>query len=123
MGKKKKLEDCPDCDVAPGEQHDGDCDVARCVLCGKQSISCDHDGSLPDVWTGEWPGKAECREFGLWCIRKRRVRRWGDRIGYVVVPVTTPGASEDLNRLREPEFEWSRDLQKWVRSEKKRRVE
>lgn len=48
-------------------------------------------------WTGEYPGSAECREFGLWCL-------WGPdmdppRQGWVSVPPGTPGASENLNRL------------------------
>ena len=50
-------------------------------------------GRLP--WTGEWPGDAECREFGFWCF-------WGPdygQTGWVPCDPTHPGATEDLNKL------------------------
>lgn len=59
-------------------------------------------------WSGEWPGVAACREFGLWCIgRAGQVPYWKS------VPAGTPGATEDLNRLY-TEYRWDPDKQKWV---------
>ncbi len=57
-------------------------------------------------WTGEYGGKAECREYGFWCVGPP----WTE------VPEGTPGATEDLNRLyRGEECRWSAERQKWVR--------
>jgi len=49
---------CPDCGVAPGENHLENCDVARCQHCGGQRFSCDS----VDTWDGLWPGVKECYE-------------------------------------------------------------
>ncbi|MFI6098198.1 hypothetical protein ACIA8G_21770 [Lentzea sp. NPDC051213] len=59
---------CPDCEVSIGEPHIDGCDVARCLQTGLQQLSCEatHDCGA-EVWTGEWPGTAECREYG-WMI-------------------------------------------------------
>lgn len=40
-------------------------------------------------WSGEYPGAAECREYGFWCVGPP----WKS------VPAGTLGATEDLNRL------------------------
>jgi len=51
-----------------GSPHVDGCDVARCTACGWQRISCEHEDSdegWGQVWTGEYPGSAECREHGL----------------------------------------------------------
>jgi hypothetical protein len=60
---------CPDCFVAVGTAHisydyDG-CDVARCLVTGRQRLSCeaDHDCGL-DVWSGWWPGDLDCQYLG-----------------------------------------------------------
>ena len=48
-------------------------------------------GRLP--WTGEWPGAAECREYGFWCY-------WGPdygRSGWVPCDKDHAGARADLN--------------------------
>ncbi len=101
---------CPDCAVRPGKAHDGDCDVARCLETGHQRLSCSgrgHDcGS--DLWTGEWPGDAECREFGWW-VQDRCV----EGMGWVPCAADAPGATEDLNRLSRDAV-WSRERRRWV---------
>lgn len=53
---------CPSCDVGIGQAHRQPCDVARCLATGLQRqplCRCPRD-----VWTGRWPGEAECEEFG-----------------------------------------------------------
>ena len=91
---------CPDCAVEPGNVHDGGCDVERCSVCKGQWISCGHDNHDPEQskWTGLWPGVAECRELGFWCIERRDARH---PIGGCFWPCAAdyPGAREDLNRL------------------------
>jgi hypothetical protein len=61
-------EHCPDCQACPGDSHKDGCDVARCTVCGWQRISCDHGNTglgWGAIWTGEWPGDVEVREYGL----------------------------------------------------------
>jgi hypothetical protein len=84
---------CPDCNVSIGSLHQVSCDVERCPCCGGQALSC--EGFNPDdprrmPWTGEWPGVAECREFGWYAIFKN---------GWQSVDPSTPGATPNLNRL------------------------
>lgn len=46
---------CPDCKATPGTPHEDGCDVARCTVCGKQRITCEHsnkDVGWGEVWTG-----------------------------------------------------------------------
>jgi len=56
---------CPCCGAELGQPHGEDCEVARCLQTGLQAYTCGvwHDHGR-DVWPGEWPGWAECREFG-----------------------------------------------------------
>jgi hypothetical protein len=110
----KEARNCGDCGVKPGELHGPGCDVERCPNCGGQLISCDCDpddeiinGLVRMPWTGEWPGLAECREYGFWCIRTPS--------GLVECDASTPGATEDLNRLGAT-CRWNRALKKWVKS-------
>ena len=55
-------------------------------------------------WTGEWPGVAECREFGLWCY------------GPPWIPCSKehPRATEDMNRLVQS-CVWSKEQRRWVK--------
>lgn len=60
---------CPDCAARPAEVHDLGCDVARCPACGEQRIQCrEHDADRRmdalAIWTGSWPGRTECDEWG-----------------------------------------------------------
>lgn len=49
------------------------------------------------VWTGEWPGVAECRERGWYCQDGHGPHsRYGS---FCPCPPDAPGAMEDLNRL------------------------
>jgi hypothetical protein len=93
---------CPDCGVLPGKKHRGCCDVERCGVCGGQAISCGCRDKCSGVrctrtlWTGDWPGVAECRERG-WYSQDQHIpnSRWGS---FCPCPPDAPGASEDLNR-------------------------
>jgi hypothetical protein len=58
--EKTSKRDCPDCAVKPNKQHDDGCDVARCLKCNGQALSCDCKHPHIDVWTGIWPGIREC---------------------------------------------------------------
>ena len=91
---------CRDCGVKPGETHDGGCDVERCSVCKGQWISCGHEDHDPEKskWTGLWPGVAECRELGFYCVERPHTHH---PVGGWFWPCTKdyPGATEDLNRL------------------------
>lgn len=109
---------CPDCQVSPGEEHHGECDVARCLLTGMQRLICrvtevfmgpTHPGQRcgRDIWTGEWPGVMECREFGWYVYMSPRA-------GWLPCAPDYPGATEDLNRLH-AEAVWCRVRQRFVK--------
>ncbi len=101
--------DCPDCAASVGGRHDDGCDVARCLMTGWQRLSCagGHDCGA-DVWTGEWPGDVECREFGWWVQD-----RCAEGMGWVPCAPDAPGATEDLNRLYR-DARWDVDRRRWV---------
>jgi hypothetical protein len=94
---------CPDCDVPPGQAHEDGCDVARCLATGRQRLMCgrqaDHPGAFcgQDVWTGQWPGENECREYGFVLT--------AGLVGGRIIP--------DLNRLF-AECRWDRGQGRWV---------
>jgi hypothetical protein len=96
-----KSESCPDCGTQPGSLHRPGCDLEQCPNCGRQAISCGCTQSQLAVrlpWPGDWPGIAECREFG-WYAKKV------PGVGWVSCEPDEPGAAEDLNRLA-MEAEW-----------------
>ncbi len=124
---------CPDCAVAPGVVHDEGCDVARCFATGEQRLVCggekhehngrwygEHDGLCGrDVWTGEWPGAAECREYGFWCYWEPTVYQPDDPLGamfpgrWIPCGPDHPDAEADLNRLV-TECVWDREQQRFL---------
>jgi hypothetical protein len=102
---------CPDCAVKPGEEHIPGCDVERCPNCGRQAISC----GCPDeefekwpkiLWTGEWPGVVECREFGWFA-------KFTPGKGWIVCGKDDPEAKEDLNRLLQ-KAKWSPEEARFI---------
>lgn len=115
---------CQDCGVQVGQPHGDGCDVARCLATGLQRISC--GGNHPDmgvvgppyqpgvavcgrhVWTGTWPGEAECVEFGWWSY-------FTPETGWVRCSGLDdhPEAGPDLNRLYSGEAWWDRDAGRW----------
>ena len=109
---RDSLPACHDCGAEPGQPHADGCDTARCLQTGRQRLACTarHDcGS--DVWTGEWPGVAECREFG-WCGYWADERLSGP---WTRCAAGTSGATEDLNRLAsEQEARWDKRQRRWV---------
>ena len=58
-------------------------------------------------WTGEWPGKAECREFGLYS-------KLVIGVGWVPCDKDEPGASENLNRLYDDCY-WDKEAQRFYK--------
>ena len=109
-------ENCPACDVAPGELHAVGCDIEQCPYCGCQLISClcpASERGVPDddrmPWSGTWPGEAECREFG-WYAKLVKGKGW------IPCRPDEPGAGPDLNRLHDPnEARWDRENKRFVR--------
>ena len=99
---------CPDCGVEVGQEHKDGCDVERCPECGHQRLSCGCETSrAPLLWTGEWPGLAECRAFNLYAILIPGK-------GWTPCTKDTPGASEDLNSLMSrPNIVWDPDARRW----------
>lgn len=101
---------CGDCGVSPGELHQDGCDVEQCPNCGGQYLSCGCDDQ-PDSerikWDGEWPGKAECREYGFWC-------KFIPGFGWYETTSTDKDATEDLNRLYQ-DCRWDKAAKRWVK--------
>lgn len=120
-GEEDAEDTCPKCGVAPGEIHAEGCDIERCPYCGGQLLSClcpASERGVPDddrmAWTGEWPGVAECREFG-WYAKLVEGKGW------VRCKASERGACADLNRLHDPkEARWDRGKKRFVRVSPKR---
>ena len=93
-GSYEAKKPCNDCGAEVGKPHKRGCDIARCMICGGQRLSCGCRGASKDIWTGKWPGTEECERFGFWCIGDGPPgNHWRQ------VPAGTPGAVHDLNRL------------------------
>jgi hypothetical protein len=123
---------CPDCGVAPGQRHQEGCDVAHCVICGQQQLQCnprrEHglrkaDWPPMQTWTGEWPGEAECREWG-WYSRWTVVTEYShdglpDSGHSIPCEADHPHAHLDLNRIGHEaatgHIVWSRERERYVR--------
>ncbi|MFE4398723.1 MULTISPECIES: hypothetical protein [Streptomycetaceae] len=102
---------CPDCQAAPGDVHQDDCDIALCAQTGRQRLMCGHDEDderCRSTWTGQWPGTAECREWD-WYVRDV------PGLGLVPCPADAPDAVEDLNRLN-TNARWNPDTQRFQRT-------
>lgn len=109
MTDKEPWIECPDCGVAESVEHDDGCDVARCLATGLSRLGCDvqHDCGR-DVWSGRWPGDAECEEFGWWAVFIPN-----GNPSWRPCPPGTPGAVSDLNRLV-TEASWDAEQRRWV---------
>lgn len=99
----------------PGDLHVEACDVARCRFTGLQRISCNasnHDDCGEDIWTGQWPGVAECEEYGLYA------RLIPGKTGWHPCKKDDEGAAPDLNTLfGNGSFEWSPKRGRWIKRE------
>jgi hypothetical protein len=125
---------CLDCGATVGAPHTDGCDVARCLYDGGQRLMHEMVGGSPivvmgfggipiidadpnshdcgrDVWTGLWPGEAECKEFGWWVQD-----RCDEGLGFAPCAPDAPGATEDLNRLYR-DARWDRAAGRWRRRE------
>lgn len=106
-------DDCPDCGVLPGQRHVLGCSIEQCPNCGEQLDGCFCEERIPSSghlpWSGTWPGKAECREWG-WYARRL------PGMGWVPRSKDDPGAVEDLDRLYR-EAHWDREKKRYVRDE------
>jgi hypothetical protein len=122
---------CPDCGAPVNAPHTDGCDVARCLHDGGQRLMHEIAGGSPtvveidgeliigtvyyghdcgrDVWTGLWPGEAECAEFGWWVQD-----RCDEGLGFVPCAPDAPGATQDLNRLYR-DARWDRAAGRWRR--------
>jgi hypothetical protein len=111
---------CNDCGVPVGEPHRPRCDVARCLYTGRQRISCDatavlfgrperqpHANCGRQVWTGAWPGVAECAELGWHSF-------FTPDKGWTRCAADHPDAGTDLNRLYAGAY-WDRTACRWRR--------
>ena len=76
-----------------------------------QRCDCSHVEGDGGIWTGEWPGKAECREYGLYGIFVLNK-------GWLKAKASDEGATEDLKSLygmaESGELVWNGV--RWIRS-------
>ena len=90
-------EECPECATPIGEVHMEGCDVSRCLVTGRQELSChgldhNHDEDNVDRWTGLWPGDAECIAWGWYA-------KFEPGLGWRPTTADDPQGAPDLNRL------------------------
>ncbi|MFU8849408.1 recombinase family protein [Micromonospora sp. SL1-18] len=105
---------CPACQVAIGDAHRDDCDVAECLATGRKRMWCraqpdtaGHDCGRAD-WTGRWPAHAEAREFGWhlrWDTEARKFARCAPEV---------EGSGPDLSRLYQF-ARWDAQARRWRR--------
>lgn len=107
-------EACPDCGAVIDEPHDDACDVARCLATGMQRLLCSGDEHCgQDIWSGLWPGEAECAEYGWWAYFEGGPA--GETgTGWVRCGPDHPDAVPDLNRLI-LDCRWDQVRGRWVR--------
>lgn len=114
------MRNCNDCGAQPGTPHEDGCDIARCTLTGMQRIQhecADHCDTCtctpcdPDIWTGEYPGSAEAREFGWFCywLEPKLGQDYGE---WMPCDADHPKAMPDLNRLM-VEAVWNPATKRW----------
>lgn len=60
------LSTCLGCGVAPGADHEDDCDHARCPGCGEQYLMCGEHGDRPARWHGTDQRAEVARGLGWW---------------------------------------------------------
>ncbi|MFH9425199.1 YgjP-like metallopeptidase domain-containing protein [Streptomyces sp. NPDC017529] len=96
---------CPVCSTPPGALHADHCDIARCALTGRQRDTCHPANVCNTTWTGQYPGIAECTEYGFYY-------RHGPN-GYEPCNADDPDAHHDLNRLY-AECRWDIATQRMV---------
>ncbi|MFH8405353.1 YgjP-like metallopeptidase domain-containing protein [Streptomyces sp. NPDC018019] len=96
---------CPACSAPRGALHSAHCDIARCALTGRQRGNCHPAELCNTVWTGQYPGEAECAEYGFYY-------RHGPN-GYEPCNADDPDAHHDLNRLYS-ECHWDIATQRMV---------
>lgn len=93
--KKEFREYCPDCGVTPGKEHQANCDVERCSVCGAQALCCDEHSDVHNPtetkWTGYWPGVMECFDMGWFA-------KFKPGVGWIRTSIDDPEGSADLNR-------------------------
>jgi hypothetical protein len=103
-----ELRACGDCAAKPGEPHSDGCDVARCLATGIQRLQCDGSPRAHadagcfeardcghQVWTGAWPGVAECEEYGWQAEETEATKAHFRKMGWPV----PDKPHHDLNRL------------------------
>jgi hypothetical protein len=121
---------CPQCGVAIYREHEQGCSVARCLHDGRQRLLHEMAAGTPtmtevngefrwrvakdghdcgkDIWTGLWPGVAECEEYGLFCYFGPD---FGEQ-GWQRCGPDHPGAQHDFTQLY-IHGQWDRETRRW----------
>lgn len=60
------MDECPGCQVMPGQVHHPECDHARCPGCGEQYIVCHEHPDGPAIWHGVDQRAEVARLRGWW---------------------------------------------------------